>query len=67
MYVDMADEAHKSKIKLQIDENLKRIYDQTSQEKIPDRLTLLLQQLRDKGQRDSPVVPAPTDQTDGNA
>jgi Anti-sigma factor NepR len=48
MYSDMSDSNPKSKIRSQIDENLKRIYDETLQEEIPDRLTQLLDQLRHK-------------------
>jgi Anti-sigma factor NepR len=49
MYSDMSESNPKSTIRTQIDENLKRIYDETLQEQIPDRLTLLLEQLRAKG------------------
>ena len=48
MYPDMSDSNPKSKIRTQINENLKRIYDETLQEQIPDRLTQLLEQLRQK-------------------
>jgi hemerythrin-like domain-containing protein len=48
MYADMPDSNPKSKIRDQIDENLKRIYDETLQEEIPDRLTKLLEELRQK-------------------
>ena len=54
MYVDMSDSNPKSTIRDQIDENLKRIYDEILHEKIPDRLTQLLDQLRQKSNR--PVV-----------
>jgi formiminotetrahydrofolate cyclodeaminase len=50
MYSQMSDDSEKSKARVQIDANLKRIYDETLQEKIPDRLTDLLQQLRAKTQ-----------------
>ncbi len=46
MYSDMAENDPKSTVRRQIDENLRRIYDETLNEKIPDRLTLLLEQLR---------------------
>jgi hypothetical protein len=49
MYSDMSESNPKSTIRTQIDENLKRIYDETLQEQIPDRLTHLLAQLRAKG------------------
>lgn len=48
MYSDMAESDTRSKIRDQIDENLKRIYDETLHEAIPDRLTQLLEQLRRK-------------------
>ena len=48
MYMDMSHGNPKSKIRDQIDENLKRIYDETLNEQIPDRLTQLLEQLRKK-------------------
>jgi formiminotetrahydrofolate cyclodeaminase len=61
MYQDMSDDSHKSKSQLQIDANLKRIYDETLQEKIPDRLTDLLEQLRAKARADAKP------KSDGNA
>ena len=48
MYPTMSDDSAKSKIKRQIDENLKRIYDEALQEEVPDRFKLLLEQLRQK-------------------
>ena len=48
MYSDMSDSNPKSKIRHQIDENLKRIYDETLNEQIPDKLTVLLEQLRQR-------------------
>lgn len=48
MYSDMTDSTPKSKIRRQIDENLRLIYDETLKEEIPDRLTQLLEQLRQK-------------------
>ena len=48
MYSDMSESNPRSKIRDQIDENLKRIYDETLNEAIPDRLTQLLEQLRRK-------------------
>lgn len=48
MYSDMTDNNQKARIRSQIDDNLKRIYDETLQEQIPDRLTMLLDQLRQK-------------------
>lgn len=48
MYSDMADSNPKSTIRQQINENLRRIYDETLNEQIPDKLTQLLEQLRQK-------------------
>jgi hypothetical protein len=48
MSLNMANSDPKSKLRGQIDENLKRIYDETLNEQIPDRLTQLLDQLRQK-------------------
>jgi len=48
MYPDMADSNPKSKIMGQIDENLKRIYNETLNEQVPDKLMQLLDQLRKK-------------------
>lgn len=46
MYADMPDNSPKSKIRSEIDENLKRIYDETLKEAIPQKLTDLLEQLQ---------------------
>ncbi len=48
MYVEMAGRTTKSKFKLQIDENLKRIYNETLKDDIPEHLKLLLDQLKQK-------------------
>ncbi len=48
MYAGMAPHTPKSRIRDQIDENLKRVYDETLREEIPDALTALLEQLRKK-------------------
>jgi hemerythrin-like domain-containing protein len=48
MYTDMSQQNSRSTIQNQIDENLKRIYDETLKEQLPDRLTQLLDQLRRK-------------------
>ena len=45
MYAEMAG-SYPSRMRDQIDENLKRIYNKTLNEEIPDRLTGLLDQLR---------------------
>lgn len=48
MYPDMAERAPKSKVRRHIDENLRRIYDETLNEQVPEKLTQLLEQLRRK-------------------
>ncbi|MGV8984721.1 MAG: NepR family anti-sigma factor [Cypionkella sp.] len=50
----MSDSNPKSSIRHQIDENLKLIYAETLNEQIPDKLTKLLEQLRQKST--DPVV-----------
>ncbi|MFV0382485.1 NepR family anti-sigma factor [Paracoccus sp. (in: a-proteobacteria)] len=42
------DEGRKEAIEKQIDENLKRVYEQSIQEKIPDRFLDLLKKLKDQ-------------------
>lgn len=44
------DERKKAALDKQIDENLKRVYEQDSDEEIPDRFLALLEQLREQGQ-----------------
>ena len=39
----------KAKLQAQIDENLKRVYQEELKEEVPDRFLDLLQQLRDQG------------------
>lgn len=46
----MTDENPRARLKSQIDENLKRVYDDALKEEIPDRFKLLLDQLRAQGQ-----------------
>ena len=48
MYSDPMETKPKASIKRQIDENLKRIYDETLNEEVPDRFKELLVQLRQK-------------------
>jgi hypothetical protein len=52
MYVEMADGKGKSRLHQQIDENLKRVYEEALSEDIPDRFKDLIAQLRakEKGQ-----------------
>ncbi len=42
------DDRRKEAIQRQIDENLRRVYEQDAQEKIPDRFLSLLQKLREQ-------------------
>lgn len=46
MYGDMSKDTTRSKVKQQIDENLKRVYDASLNEDVPDRFKQLLEQLR---------------------
>ena len=48
MYVEMADNKGKSRLHQQIDENLKRVYEEALSEDIPDRFKDLIAQLRAK-------------------
>lgn len=45
----MASDRKKSKVDLQIDENLKRVYDDVAKEAVPDRFLDLIQQLKKSG------------------
>jgi Anti-sigma factor NepR len=46
MYGEMSKDTPRSKVKQQIDENLKRVYDASLNEDVPDRFKQLLDQLR---------------------
>lgn len=48
MYSDMPDEKSKANIREQINENLKRVYEEALQEEVPDRFKDLLAQLKAK-------------------
>lgn len=48
MQQEMAEDPKKSRLTEQIDENLKRVYDDVLKEQVPDRFKLLLAQLKDK-------------------
>ena len=48
MYHEMAKEPPKSRSSDQIDENLKRVYEKTLNEPVPDRFRLLIEQLKAK-------------------
>ena len=50
MLIEMKQDDTKKKLDQQIDENLRRVYQQTVQEDIPDRFHDLLRKLREKGQ-----------------
>jgi hemerythrin-like domain-containing protein len=49
MYGEMAQDNSKSRVKAQIDENLRRVYEDALNEEVPDRFKQLLEQLRQKG------------------
>lgn len=44
----MANNPTKSRLKQQIDENLKRVYDDALNQEVPDRFKLLLEALKNK-------------------
>jgi hypothetical protein len=46
MYGEMQDDSGKAKVRAEIDQNLKRAYDDALQEEIPDRFKELLEKLR---------------------
>lgn len=48
MLEEMASQGKKSSLKDQIDENLRRVYQDALDEQVPERLKLLLEQLRRK-------------------
>lgn len=45
----MAEDPAKSRLKQQIDENLKRVYEDALQEEVPDRFKRLLEDLKRQG------------------
>lgn len=47
----MPEDQKKSRLTEQIDENLKRVYDEILKEEVPDRFKQLLAQLKDKERR----------------
>lgn len=70
MSVDMSENNPKSKIRNQIDENLRLIYDQTLQEPLPNRMLELLEKLRNKAEgqeRDSGAPDTVQAKDDGQA
>ncbi len=58
MMNEMPSNTTKTGLRQQIDENLKRVYDEALQEEIPDRFKQLLAQLKQKEQ-DSASKPEP--------
>jgi len=56
MYPDMTESNPSSRARTEIDENLKRIYDETMNQAIPDRLTALLDQLRRQAANEEDTV-----------
>jgi hemerythrin-like domain-containing protein len=50
MWTEMTEKGEKSRYKAQIDENLRRVYEEALKEEIPDRFKHLLDQLRKKEQ-----------------
>jgi len=51
MQQQMGDDQKKSRLTEQIDENLKRVYDEILKEQVPDRFKDLLAQLKEKERR----------------
>jgi hypothetical protein len=54
MYGIMASETSKDKIQAQIEENLKRVYDDALNEPVPARFQALLDQLRQQDKQKEP-------------
>lgn len=48
MYSDMTAEHNKSRVQDEIDRNLKRVYEETLNQEIPDRFKKLLEQLKNR-------------------
>jgi predicted metal-dependent hydrolase len=51
MFGSMTQDSAKSRVKEQIDKNLKRVYEDVLNEEVPDRFKDLLAQLRQKDQK----------------
>lgn len=65
---DMSRLTRKSSLQQQIDENLKRVFEQTLQQEVPDRFKDLLAQLRAKESAPAPAPQAePSDAQTGEA
>ena len=48
MYQQMSEDTPNTKLRTQINENLKRVYEDALKEDVPDRFKLLLDQLKQK-------------------
>jgi len=48
MYQQMSEDTPNTKLRAQINENLKRVYEDALKEDVPDRFKLLLDQLKQK-------------------
>ena len=51
MFQEMAEDKAPSSLRDQIDQNLKRVYDEALGESVPDRFKQLLEQLREKDRK----------------
>lgn len=50
IYTDMAQDDRKTRLDEQIDENLRKVYQKTLEEEVPERFHDLLRKLREQGQ-----------------
>lgn len=62
MMNEMPSNPTKSSLRQQIDDNLKRVYDEALQEEIPDRFKQLLAQLKQKEQETADQPGQPSEQ-----
>lgn len=51
MFVEMTEKTSKTRVQEQIDQNLRRVYEDTLNAEVPDRFKLLLAQLKDKDRK----------------
>jgi hypothetical protein len=49
MYAEMTQDDRKTRLDQQIDENLRKVYQRTLEEEVPDRFHDLLRKLREQG------------------
>jgi hypothetical protein len=49
MFMTMAQDDRKKRLDQQIDENLRKVYQQTLEEEVPERFSDLLRKLREQG------------------